>query len=60
MRLKSFDNYLITAMSALALVCLYMLYGAKLVNFNSDKEIKVASIVEQLKTVKRKIGFYWA
>lgn len=58
MRLKSFDNYLITAMSALALVCLYMLYGAKLVNFNSDKEIKVASIVEQLKTVKRKRDFY--
>lgn len=58
MRLKSFDNYLITAMSALALVCLYMLYGAKLVNFNSGSEIKVASIVEQLKTVKRKRDFY--
>lgn len=58
MRLKSFDNYLITAMSALALLCLYMLYGAKLVNFNSGSEIKVASIVEQLKTVKRKRDFY--
>lgn len=58
MRLKSFDNYLITAMSALALLCLYMLYGAKLVNFNSAHEIKVASIVEQLKTVKRKRDFY--
>lgn len=58
MRLKSFDNYLITAMSALALMSLYMLYGAKLVNFNSASEIKVASIVEQLKTVKRKRDFY--
>ena len=45
-------------MSAVALVCLYMLYGTKLVNFNSQNEIKVASIVEQLKTVKRKRDFY--
>lgn len=58
MRLKSFDNYLMTAMGALALLCLYMLYGTKLVNFNSKSEIKVASIVEQLKTVKRKRDFY--
>ena len=58
MRLKHFDNYLITVMSVLALVCLYMLYGVKLVTFNSDKDIKVASIMEQFKTVKRKRDFY--
>jgi hypothetical protein len=58
MRLKSLDNYLITVMSALALVCLYKLYGTKLVNFNSESELKVASIVEQLKIVKRKKDFY--
>ena len=58
MRLKYFDNYLISIMSAVALACLYMLYGAKHVNFNSKNEIKVASIVEQFKTVKRKRDFY--
>ena len=45
-------------MSAVALACLYMLYGTKLVSFNSQDEIKVASIVEQLKTVKRKRDYY--
>lgn len=57
MRLRSFDNYLITAMSAVALLSIYMLYGAKIVNTGSG-EIKIASIVEQLKTVKRKRDFY--
>ncbi|MBC7713230.1 MAG: hypothetical protein H7177_07820 [Rhizobacter sp.] len=58
MRHKSFDNFLISIMSAVALFCVYMLYGAKLVSLSSGKEIKIASIVEQLKTVKRKRDFY--
>lgn len=57
MRLKSFDNYLITFMGMLAIASLYMLYGVKF-NGNSDNQIRVASIVEQIKTVKRKRDFY--
>lgn len=43
-------------MSALALMSLYVLYGPN--PTSQDQEIKVASIVEQLKTVKRKRDFY--
>lgn len=57
MRLKSFDNYLIASMSFFALVSLYMLYGPRFISPNSG-QIKVASIVEQIKTVKRKRDFY--
>ena len=45
-------------MSIAALFSVYMLYGSKFVNFGSTPELKVASIVEQLKTVKRKRDFY--
>lgn len=45
-------------MSFVALVCVYMLYGAKYFVKSADSEIKVASIVEQIKTVKRKRDFY--
>ncbi len=45
-------------MSIVALFSVYMLYGAKLASFGPGSEIKVASIVEQLKTVKRKRDFY--
>lgn len=58
MRLKSFDNYLIGSMSMFALFSVYMLYGVKFKSQNSDNQIKVASIVEQIKTVKRKRDFY--
>ncbi|MBY0415385.1 MAG: hypothetical protein K2Q18_14530, partial [Bdellovibrionales bacterium] len=58
MRLKSFDNYLISIMSAVALLCIYMLYGAKYVGHSSIPEIKVAEIQDLLKTVKRKRDFY--
>lgn len=58
MRLKSFDNYLIGTMSLFALLSLYMLYGAKFNSRSSGSEIRVASIVEQIKTVKRKRDFY--
>lgn len=58
MRHKSFDNFLITSMSLVALLSIFMLYGTKLVSFNTASEMKVASIVEQLKTVKRKRDFY--
>ncbi len=58
MRLKYFDNYLIASMSMFALFSLYMLYGVKFYSQNSDNQIKVASIVEQIKTVKRKRDFY--
>ncbi|MBC7539140.1 MAG: hypothetical protein H7281_09980 [Bacteriovorax sp.] len=58
MRLKSFDNYLIATMGLFALISLYMLYGPKFNTQNSDNQIKIASIVEQIKTVKRKRDFY--
>jgi hypothetical protein len=58
MRLKSFDNYLIATMGLFALISLYMLYGAKFNTQYSDNQLKVASIVEQIKTVKRKRDFY--
>lgn len=58
MRLKSFDNYLIASMSMLALMSLYMLYGVKFISQNAGNQIRVASIVEQIKTVKRKRDFY--
>ncbi|MGZ3787764.1 MAG: hypothetical protein ACXVLQ_04535 [Bacteriovorax sp.] len=58
MRLKSFDNILIGTMSFSALMSLYMLYGAKYFSKTSAPEVKVASIVEQIKTVKRKRDFY--
>ncbi|MDD4976013.1 MAG: hypothetical protein PHY93_16785 [Bacteriovorax sp.] len=58
MRLKSFDNYLIAIMGLFALISLYMLYGAKFNTQYSDNQLKVASIVEQIKTVKRKRDFY--
>ncbi|QDK43028.1 hypothetical protein DOM21_16515 [Bacteriovorax stolpii] len=43
-------------MSALALMSLYVLYAPK--SQGNGDEMKVASIVEQLKTVKRKRDFY--
>ena len=58
MRLKSFDNLLIGTMSFVALICVYMLYGAKYFNHPNGPDIKIASIVEQIKTVKRKRDFY--
>lgn len=58
MRLRSFDNLLVGMMSMVALVCLYMLYGVRFYSKSSTNEIKVASIVEQIKTVKRKKDFY--
>lgn len=59
MRLKSFDNYLIAMMSLFALISLYMLYGVKYFSSSqSENQIKIASIVEQIKTVKRKRDFY--
>lgn len=56
LRLKSFDNYLLALMSSLMLMSLYMLYGVK--SSPEDNSNKVASIVEQLKTVKRKSSLY--
>ncbi len=56
MRLKSFDNYLLLFMSALMLMSLYMLYGVS--PSSKDADDRVASIVEQLKTVKRKSSLY--
>lgn len=58
MRLKSFDNYLIVVMGMLGLVSLYMLYGGKFLSQNSGNQLQIASIVEQIKTVKRKSDFY--
>jgi hypothetical protein len=58
MRLKSFDNYLIATMGLFALISLYMLYGTKFNTQSSNNQIKIASIVEQIKTVKRKRDFY--
>lgn len=58
MRLKYFDNYLIASMSIFGLISLYMLYGVKFHSQSSEKQIQIASIVEQIKTVKRKRDFY--
>lgn len=58
MRLKSFDNYLIAMMGLLALISLYMLYGIKYFTSKTENQMKIASIVEQIKTVKRKRDFY--
>jgi hypothetical protein len=58
MRLRSFDDYLMSLMGLVALVCIYMLYGARYFTSSSAPEIKVARIVEQIKTVKRKRDFY--
>lgn len=58
MRVRSFDNLLMGMMSIVALVCLYMLYGSRLHSKSTGAEFKVASIVEQIKTVKRKKDFY--
>lgn len=58
MRLKSFDNSLIAITGLLGLLSLYQLYGAKYFTSTSNNEFRVASIVEQIKTVKRKRDFY--
>lgn len=58
MRLKSFDNYLIVVMGMLGLGSLFMLYGGKYLSQNSGNQLRIASIVEQIKTVKRKSDFY--
>ncbi len=61
MRHKSLDNILIALMSVVALISLFVLYGGRLmsqVGADNTKDTKVASIVEQLQTVKRKRDFY--
>lgn len=58
MRHKSLDDYLLALMALAALVSLYMLYGQRFWKSSNDQTDKVASIVEQFKTVKRKRDFY--
>lgn len=45
-------------MSILAMLSLYMLYGVRYSSKSSKSEVMIASIVEQIKTVKRKRDFY--
>jgi hypothetical protein len=45
-------------MSLMALGSLYMLYGSRFHSGSSSEHVKIASIVEQTKTVKRKRDFY--
>lgn len=58
MRHKSLDDILIAVMGLAALISLFMLYGNRLWTKNAGDETRVASIVEQLQTVKRKRDFY--
>lgn len=58
MRHKSLDDILIALMAVVAVISLVVLYGGQLVNRQTDEKQKIASIVEQLKTVKRKRDFY--
>lgn len=58
MRLKQYDDLIIAIMCLTAIGSLYMLYGARFFSQNKSNEIKIASIVEQIKTVKRKKDFY--
>jgi hypothetical protein len=58
MRHKSLDDYLLALMALAAMVSLYMLYGQRFWKSSNDQADKVASIVEQFKTVKRKRDFY--
>lgn len=58
MRHKSLDDFLILIMAIAGLGSIYMLYGQKFFNSQSVSEERVASIVDQFKTVKRKRDFY--
>jgi hypothetical protein len=58
MRLKSFDNLLIGLMSFTAVICLYMLYGVRYFARDNKAELSIASIIDQVNTVKRKKDFY--
>lgn len=58
MRLRSFDNLLIALMTFVAIICLYMLYGVRYFAHNTDAELSIAKITEQVNIVKRKKDFY--
>ena len=58
MRHKSLDDFLILIMAVAGLGSIYMLYGQKYFQSQTHSEERVASIVDQFKTVKRKRDFY--
>lgn len=58
MRVRSYDNLLMALMGLVACLSLYMLYGARYFTRGSDHEISIASITDQVNTVKRKKDFY--
>lgn len=58
MKYKYYDNIIIITMTLVAAFCIYMLYGNKYRQKSNSNQLQIASIVEQIQTVKIKKDFF--